>query len=176
MLPNGRRVAVKVQRPTAPRQIEADLGLLYQAAKIAKDRVRALDFVDAKQLVDEFGRSLREELDYRVEAKNAQAFHRHFAGDRHVEVPRVFSSYSGARVLTLEFLEGTQVADLDLEVTPDGGPAPARVPDGGGVDGDDLPARVLPRRPASGQRARARLPTGSGSSTSGRRGSSPKTT
>ncbi len=118
VLPNGRRVAVKVQRPTAPRQIEADLGLLYQAAKIAKDRVRALDFVDAKQLVDEFGRSLREELDYRVEAKNAQAFHRHFAGDRHVEVPRVFSSYSGARVLTLEFLEGTQVADLDLEVTP----------------------------------------------------------
>ena len=118
VLPNGRRVAVKVQRPTAPRQIEADLGLLYQAAKIAKDRVRALDFVDAKQLVDEFGRSLREELDYRVEAKNAQAFHRHFAGDRHVEVPRVFSSYSGARVLTLEFLEGTQIADLDLEVTP----------------------------------------------------------
>ncbi len=118
VLPNGRRVAVKVQRPTAPRQIEADLGLLYQAAKIAKDRVRALDFVDAKQLVDEFARSLREELDYRVEAKNAQAFHRHFAGDRHVEVPRVFWSYSGARVLTLEFLEGIQIADLDPAVTP----------------------------------------------------------
>ena len=118
VLPNGRRVAVKVQRPTAPRQIEADLGLLYQAARIAKDRVRALDFVDAKQLVDEFARSLREELDYRVEAKNAQAFHRHFAGDRHVEVPRVFASYSGARVLTLEFLDGKQLADVDLDVTP----------------------------------------------------------
>ncbi len=118
VLPNGRRVAVKVQRPTAPRQIEADLGLLYQAARIAKDRVRALDFVDAKQLVDEFARSLREELDYRVEAKNAQAFHRHFAGDRHVEVPRVFASYSGARVLTLEFLDGKQLADVDLDLTP----------------------------------------------------------
>jgi len=118
VLPNGRRVAVKVQRPTAPRQIEADLGLLYQAARIAKDRVRALDFVDAKQLVDEFARSLREELDYRVEAKNAQAFHRHFAGDRHVEVPRVFASYSGARVLTLDFLDGKQLADVDLDATP----------------------------------------------------------
>ena len=118
ILPNGRRVAVKVQRPTAPRQIEADLGLLYQAARIAKDRVRALDFVDAKQLVDEFARSFREELDYRAEAKNAQAFHRNFAGDRNVEVPRVFSSYSGARVLTLEFLDGTQIADLDAEVMP----------------------------------------------------------
>jgi ubiquinone biosynthesis protein len=115
VLPNGRRVAVKVQRPSAPRQIEADLGLLYQGAKIAKDRVRALDFVDARQLVDEFARSLREELDYRLEARNAQAFHRHFVGHPHVHVPRVYWSYSGTRVLTLEYLDGTQIADLDLD-------------------------------------------------------------
>ena len=80
VLPNGRRVAVKVQRPTAPRQIEGDLALLYQAAKIAKDRVRALDFIDAQGLVDEFARTVREELDYRQEARNASAFHRNFAG------------------------------------------------------------------------------------------------
>src|SRR3954451_813744 len=42
VLPNGRRVVVKVQRPNAPRQIEADLALLYQAARLAKERVRAL--------------------------------------------------------------------------------------------------------------------------------------
>jgi ubiquinone biosynthesis protein len=112
VLPNGRRVAVKVQRPTAPRQIEADLALLYQAAKIAKDRVRALDFIDAKGLVDEFARSLREELDYRQEARNANTFHRNFAGHPHVRVPRVYWSYTGARVLTLEFLDGTKIADL----------------------------------------------------------------
>src|SRR6188472_602186 len=53
VLPNGKRVAVKVQRPDAPRQIEADLALLYQAARIAKDRVRALDFINARELVDE---------------------------------------------------------------------------------------------------------------------------
>src|SRR5207249_6647980 len=40
VLPNGRPVAVKVQRPGAPRQIEADLALLYQAARLAKERVR----------------------------------------------------------------------------------------------------------------------------------------
>ena len=112
VLPNGRRVAVKVQRPTAPRQIEADLALLYQAAKIAKDRVRALDFIDAQSLVDEFARSLREELDYRQEARNANTFHRNFAGHAHVRIPRVYWSYTGARVLTLEFLEGTKIADL----------------------------------------------------------------
>jgi len=113
VLPNGRPVAVKVQRPTAPRQIEADLGLLYQAAKIAKDRVRALDFVDTRGLVDEFAKSLREELDYRLEARNAQTFHRNFAGHPHVRVPHVFWTYTGQRVLTLEFLEGTQIAHLD---------------------------------------------------------------
>jgi ubiquinone biosynthesis protein len=113
ILPNGRRVAVKVQRPNAPKQVEADLQLLYQAAKITKERVRALDFIDARGLVDEFGRSIRQELDYRHEARNAQTFHRNFAGDPHVRIPKVIWSYTRARVLTLEFLEGTQIQDLD---------------------------------------------------------------
>jgi ubiquinone biosynthesis protein len=112
-LPNGRLVAVKVQRPGAPRQIEADLALLYQAARIAKERVRALDFIDARQLVDEFARSIRHELDYRLEARNADAFHRNFAGHPHVRVPRVHWTYTRSRVLTLEWLDGTQIVDVD---------------------------------------------------------------
>jgi ubiquinone biosynthesis protein len=115
VLPNGRRVVVKVQRPGAPRQIEADLALLYQAARIAKERIRAFDFIDARALVDEFARSIRQELDYRLEARNADAFRRNFAGHPHVRIPRVFWSYTGERVLTLEYLEGIQVADLDPE-------------------------------------------------------------
>jgi ubiquinone biosynthesis protein len=113
VLPNGKRVAVKVQRPDAPRQIEADLALLYQAARIAKDRVRALDFINARELVDEFGRSIRQELDYRLEARNAQTFHRNFSGHPHIRVPHVYWSYSRQRVLTLELIDGTQLADLD---------------------------------------------------------------
>ncbi|MDX6402244.1 MAG: ubiquinone biosynthesis protein [Gaiellaceae bacterium] len=112
-LPNGKSVAVKVQRPGAPRQIEADVALLYQAARIAKERVRALDFIDAHQLVDEFSRSIRQELDYRLEARNAETFHRNFAGHPHVRVPKVFWTYTRSRVLTLEWIDGVQVADLD---------------------------------------------------------------
>jgi ubiquinone biosynthesis protein len=118
LLPNGREVAVKVQRPNAPRQIEADLALLYQAARIAKERVRALDFIDAHQLVDEFARSIRQELDYRSEARNAEAFRRNFAGHPHVRIPRVYWSYTRSRVLTLEFLEGTKLADLEMASLP----------------------------------------------------------
>ena len=115
VLPNGKRVAVKVQRPEAPRQIEADLALLYQAARIAKDRVRALEFINARDLVDEFARSIRQELDYRLEGRNAQTFHRHFAGHPHVRIPHVYWSYTRQRVLTLELLEGPQLADLELD-------------------------------------------------------------
>jgi ubiquinone biosynthesis protein len=112
-LPNGKIVAVKIQRPGAPRQIEADLVLLYQAAKLVKERVRALDFIDAHALVDEFAKQIRQELDYRLEGRNAQTFHRNFAGDPHVRVPKVYWMYTRARVLTLEWLEGTQLADVD---------------------------------------------------------------
>jgi len=114
LLPNGERVAVKVQRPNAPRQIESDIALLYQAARLAKERVRALDFIDAEQVVDEFARSIRGELDYRAEARNAEVFRRNFAGNPDVKIPRVFWTYTRRRVLTLELLEGTQLADIDL--------------------------------------------------------------
>jgi ubiquinone biosynthesis protein len=113
-LPDGQHVAVKVQRPTAARQIEADLGLLYQAAKLLRERVRALEFIDPRELVDEFARSIRLELDYGHEARNADAFHRNFAREDAVVVPRVIRRYSTTRVLTLEFLEGTKVNELDL--------------------------------------------------------------
>src|SRR3954466_4775964 len=114
-LPTGRRVAVKGQRPGAPRQIEADLALMYQAAKLAKERIRALDFIDANEIVDEFARSIRQELDYRLEARNADGVHKNFAGHPHVAVPKVYWSYPRSRVLTLEYLEGVQLADIDVE-------------------------------------------------------------
>jgi ubiquinone biosynthesis protein len=114
-LPNGRAVAVKVQRPNAPRQIEADLALMYQAARLVKERIRALDFIDANEIVDEFSRSIRQELDYRLEARNADGFHKNFAGHPHVSVPKVYWSYTRARVLTLEYLDGVQLADIEVE-------------------------------------------------------------
>jgi ubiquinone biosynthesis protein len=113
-LPNGRKVVVKVQRPNAPRQIEADLELMYQLARLARERVRALEFIDTVAVVDEFARSIRQELDYRIEARNAEQFRKNFAGYSHVRVPRVYWSYSRSRVVTLELLEGVQLGDLDV--------------------------------------------------------------
>jgi ubiquinone biosynthesis protein len=115
VLPNGRGVVVKVQRPNAPRQIDSDISLLDQMARILGERVEALSFIDWREVVDEFARSIRQELDYRLEARNAEGFHRNFAGHPHVAVPRVYWSYTRARILTLERLDGTQLADLELD-------------------------------------------------------------
>jgi ubiquinone biosynthesis protein len=113
-LPNGVDVVVKVQRPSAPRQIESDLKLMASAARVARERVRQLDFIDANELVDEFARSIRLELDYQQEARNAETFRRNFGGDERIAVPRVWWTYTTNRLLTLDRLEGTHVRDLDL--------------------------------------------------------------
>jgi len=114
-LPTGDEVVVKVQRPDAPRQVESDLQLMRSAARVVRERVRALDFIDSEALVEEFGRSIRQELDYQHEARNAETFRRNFGDSTEVAVPKVIWRYSSSRVLTLEFLEGTQFADLDPE-------------------------------------------------------------
>ena len=113
-LPNDVQVVVKVQRPNAARQIESDLKLMASAARVARERVRQLDFIDTGELVDEFGRSIRLELDYQQEARNAETFRRNFAGDERIAVPRVWWRYTTGRLLTLDRLEGTHVRDLDL--------------------------------------------------------------
>ena len=115
-LPDGQEVVVKVQRPEAPRQIESDLQLMRSAARFVRERVRALDFIDAELLVEEFARSIRQELDYAQEARNAEAFRRNFEGSETVVVPRVYWSYSTDRVLTLERLGGVQLRDVDVAV------------------------------------------------------------
>ena len=113
-LPNDVEVVVKVQRPNAARQIASDLKLMASAARVARERVRQLDFIDTGELVDEFGRSIRLELDYQQEARNAETFRRNFAGDERIAVPRVWWRYTTGRLLTLDRLEGTHIRDLDL--------------------------------------------------------------
>jgi len=114
-LPSGDEVVVKVQRPDAERQINADIQLLYQLARVLKDRVGRLSFIDLVGLVDEFSSSIRRELDYGVEAHNADTFRRNFGQDPHVDVPKVFWRYTTGRVLVMERVQGSSLAQLELE-------------------------------------------------------------
>jgi ubiquinone biosynthesis protein len=117
-LPDGQIVVVKVQRPDAERRITADLQLLHQAARVARQRVRRLEFIDVVGVVDELARTVRRELDYGIEARNAEAFRRNFAGDPNVVVPRVFWRYTTQRVLTMERVDGVPLSHFDLAAHP----------------------------------------------------------
>jgi ubiquinone biosynthesis protein len=117
--PNDEHVLVMQQRPTEPRQIESDLRMMESVARVVRERVHQLDFLDTGELVDEFARSIRQELDYKQEARNAEAFRRNFAGDERVAVPRVWWRYTTSRLLTLERLDGTHIRDLELDAWDD---------------------------------------------------------
>jgi ubiquinone biosynthesis protein len=117
-LPNGEEVVVKVQRPLAPRQIESDLTLMRSAARFMRERIRAFDFIDTDELVDEFARSIRQELDYLHEARNAETCRRNFGASEHVVIPKVKWRYTTQRVLTLEYLDGVHIRDLDVAERP----------------------------------------------------------
>jgi ubiquinone biosynthesis protein len=114
LLPGGHEVVVKVQRPDAGRRIEADIQLMYQVARIAKENVRRLQPFDLVGMVDQFTRTIRRELDYGIEGRNAEAFRRQFAGEDRVWVPRIHWRQSTSRVLTMERVEGTPLGRLDL--------------------------------------------------------------
>ncbi len=115
-LPGGREVVVKVQRPAAAATLNADIELLYQLARITKDRVKRLAFIDLEGLVDEFAKTVRQELDYRNEARNDEAVRRHFDGNPHVVVPRVHWRQTTGRVLTQDRIDGPTLAHADLSV------------------------------------------------------------
>ncbi len=115
VLPNGDHVIVKVQRPRAEALIKADIDLLYQFAHLLSDHLRQEILVDPVGVVDQFARSIRAELDYRIEARNAERFAQLFDLDHSVAIPKVYWQYSTTRVLTLEYLEGTQLVDIDTD-------------------------------------------------------------
>jgi len=115
VLPGGRPVVVKVQRPDAAAQIHRDIDLLYQVAELMHDRFQGRIFVDPVQVVDEFSHSIRRELDYLLEGRNAERFRADFADDDAVTIPKVYWRYSTRRVLTLEHLEGISLNEIRPE-------------------------------------------------------------
>jgi predicted unusual protein kinase regulating ubiquinone biosynthesis (AarF/ABC1/UbiB family) len=99
-----REVAVKVQFPGVSEAIEEDLDgaeVMYTVFSAL-----ALNGLDARGLVDELRARMREELDYRLEARNITEFAQHFAGHPWVRIPALVPELSQTRVLTTEWVDG----------------------------------------------------------------------
>lgn len=106
-------VVLKVQRPGIEQIVRIDLEALRVVARwIMRYRpIRRRANVPA--LMEEFAKTLWEELDYRAEASNAERFARIFADEDDVRVPQVYHQHSTARVLTLENVEGLRIDDVE---------------------------------------------------------------
>ena len=105
----GHWVAVKVQRPQLERQLRRDLVLIRLLGVMAAPLLPLNLGFGLGEIIDEFGRSLFEEIDYRKEADNAERFARMFEKNPAVIVPRVDRSLSGERVLTTTWINGTKL-------------------------------------------------------------------
>ena len=110
-LHNGERVIVKVQRPGIERLVATDLAALEVVGRWAM-RYRAIRRrANVPALMDEFSKTLWEELDYHAEASNAERFGQIFADDPQVYVPAVYREFSTLRVLTLEDVTAIKITD-----------------------------------------------------------------
>jgi len=119
VLPSGDAVVVKVRRPGIGRVITADVEILRQLAALAERHVAAAAVANPKELVEEFARTIRAELDFVREGRNVERCAKDFDGDRTVRFPRVYWDRSTRAVLTLEYLDGHKVSALaDLGLGP----------------------------------------------------------
>jgi ubiquinone biosynthesis protein len=114
-LPEGEscEVVVKLQRPNIRDTIERDIDLLYWLAHAIERSVPESRVYSPARLVAEFDRAITAELDFALEADNAERFTKNFLDFEPgvVTFPRVYRQASSKRVLTLEFLPGKKVLD-----------------------------------------------------------------
>ena len=112
VLHDGAQVVVKVQRPDIQQTVAVDLAILAELAALAQERTPLGEQYDLAELAWEFATTIRAELDYRREARNAERFHTHFATSAIVHIPAVHWDATSARVLTSERLFGVKINDL----------------------------------------------------------------
>ncbi|EQB22627.1 Ubiquinone biosynthesis monooxygenase UbiB [Dehalobacter sp. UNSWDHB] len=113
VLISGETVAVKVQRPHVSAIIETDLEILMDIAGLAEQRFDWARRYKITEIIDEFAKSLRAELDYTIEGKNAEKMARQFLDNAKIRIPKIYQDYSTQKVLTMEYIQGTKLSQTE---------------------------------------------------------------
>ena len=113
-LHTGEEVAVKVQRPDLQSIISFDVAILFRLVKLTNRFFpKANENADWEGMLREFHATIFEEMDYVREGRNADRFRYSFRTWRAIRVPKIHWSHTNTRVLTLDFIRGTKVVDLE---------------------------------------------------------------
>ncbi|MBG6237849.1 ubiquinone biosynthesis protein [Mycetocola sp. CAN_C7] len=113
LLADGTSVIVKVRRPDAVQKVHEDLEILQNLADRADRYWERARTYNIHGLVQEFSQTLRAELDYLQEGRNAERFAENFAGRTEVSIPRIFWETTTSRILTLERVSGIRITDVN---------------------------------------------------------------
>ncbi|WP_327053228.1 ABC1 kinase family protein [Halomicrococcus gelatinilyticus] len=110
---DGQRVAVKVRRPGIEELVAADLRVIRWSVPILMQFIGQARAFSLENLADEFAKTIREEMNYDREATMLTEIRENFADDPDVAIPAVVESHSGPRVLTMEYVGGTKINDVE---------------------------------------------------------------
>ncbi len=111
----GEEVAIKVQRPNLEATIKGDIVILKKVAKFAERFPQLNENADWAGMLKEFDVTIHEEMDYAAEGRNAERFRDSFKNWSNIHVPKIYWNATTAKVLTMEFIHGTKVTDLETQ-------------------------------------------------------------
>ncbi|MBV1857204.1 MAG: phosphotransferase [Nannocystaceae bacterium] len=109
-LEGGRKVVLKVQRPGVKPKITGDLGVLHALAGWLEEAIPEAAAMDLRGTITSFTKSILQELDFRIEARNLERFRSTHEDNTQVVFPAVYDELSTEEVLCMEFLEGRSFA------------------------------------------------------------------
>ncbi len=112
-LHTGEEVAVKVQRPNLRESVGFDVAVLERLTRFLSRYPQFNENADWEGMLREFRVTIFEEMDYAQEGRNADRFRKSFREWRAVHVPHIYWSHTTARVLTMQFIRGTKVTDIE---------------------------------------------------------------
>jgi len=111
-LPDGTSVVLKVRRPGIGPKVEADLRILTYLAGMMESEMPEARRFQLVQMVNEFGRSMRRELDLTLEARAQERFAQNFAGDPNIVIPRIYWDFTREGMNVQDRMEGIAGNDL----------------------------------------------------------------
>ena len=112
-LKDGREVVIKVLRPDVKRWINHDLGILFTIAKLAERYWSEGHRLRPVEIVEEYRKTLMDELDLMRETANATQLRRNFEDSDLLYVPEVYWDYCRKTVMVMERISGIPVGDMD---------------------------------------------------------------
>jgi predicted unusual protein kinase regulating ubiquinone biosynthesis (AarF/ABC1/UbiB family) len=110
---DGQPVAVKVRRPGVEELVEADLRVIRWSLPLLMYFVDEARSFSLETLADEFAKTIRQEMNYEREARMLAEIRENFAGSEGIRMPSVVETHSTGRVLTMEYVEGTKISDVE---------------------------------------------------------------